>query len=848
MRDKRSLISVLLSVSIIMSFVGCQVVMKPPAIEKPAEIQKPSEEKVPVIIKRIESKRELPIGYWVEGRLGDFLIENDKIKVVVTDLQRSTEFSEVGGNIIDLAKKSDNLDYFGGIFFDGFKYTLTGYETRLPDEEHKEGVLRLLGHAADDSNLAITQEYRVEPDKNIIKVVTIIENKATESREIELKDKVVWGGGMLFIGRHGSPSPTERVETECDWLCGRVENYSVGLTVEKGMLKTSNLRNISDITYRKVNIAPGSKETLERYLYVGDRDISRITGFMIDLRKEPHSYITGTVIESGSEKPVPDVEVRVRCDRLGEQKIPAYPYTLTYSKEDGTFEIPVQAGSFFVLAHPFGRRAAKNVLSTFALAGTTQVVKLGVSKPLTLSYEIRDAETDELIPAKITFITLPGKPSLDFGTTYEAPGSNNTYYAYTGQGEIILPPQLYKIIVSRGIEYEIFEKEMAVKPGQKNELKVKLKRVLDTKGWISADIGVRTNRSYDSLVTPRDRVIAAVCEGVEWLVSGDTDEATDLQKVIDELKLNKWIKATPGLAIEFPGEKGAGNFLVFPVDPKSAEKVIAEIDTMADWEPDRLFSYLRSTFPNALIQVNDPLDPENGYFAKFGYVKEDKKLPEDKKFSYNFDLISIWRGKRLQAMQDNLELYYTLLKAGYVKGFSGGSFSHFIYGEETGYPRLYIMSSTDNPDEINEDELIKNLKTGKTLLTNGPFIEFRVNGKSYTEIVKPENEIVNCELQVFAAPWVNVNVINVNRDGSFVKWVFIPPIEQIKRYPRRKEGPDEFKLSAKEESFLNITVKGSQSMDPVVSQLSYPEGVPMTPFAISAPIFVDANGNNKYDP
>ncbi|MCX7765142.1 MAG: hypothetical protein N2246_00325 [Candidatus Sumerlaeia bacterium] len=595
-RSKLVLIGTLCGLLFI-ALMGCQTLIKREKAEKP--LAQPPEVKpgfAPFItpelkIKTIESKRELPIGYWTQARLGDFLLQNKQIKVVVSNFERSPNFGFTAGNIIDIARTNDNLDYFGEIYFNGIEYKFDHAEIIKPDEEKVSATLRLSGSALNNPQLRIIQDYILKPDENFLKLATTLVNQTTETLNLKLGDKVYWGGAMIFAGRRGSPSPAVQTETESEWIGGRAFNYTLALVVEKDLMQASHQHNISEITYKQISLEPQSQITLERYLFVGDKDVARAVDFMIDIRKEPKGFITGTVVDARDQQPVADVEVRIRCNRIGKQQLPAYPYTLTFSKEDGSFESAVQPGSYFVLANPFGRTAAKNALSIEVPAGGTHVVKLSVSPEIKLTYEILDAATSEPLPAKLTFISLPNKPLLDLGATYAAPGSSNTFYAYTGRGELTLPPELFKIIVSRGIEYEMVEKEMRIVPGAKNELKVALKRVLDTTGWICADIGVKTNNSPDSLVTQKDRVIAAVCEGVEWLVTGDTNVATDLQQAINELGLNKWIKATPGVNLEFDSPSAPGNFLIFPADQKAVETIVPKLEELTKWQPKKIFEY-----------------------------------------------------------------------------------------------------------------------------------------------------------------------------------------------------------------------------------------------------------------
>ncbi len=847
------------------ALAGCQALMgpsqpvqkvtpeqapEPPVVKATPEPEQPQiREDLPVTIKKIESRREYPLGYWRSAQVGDFLLGNDKLQVVISDIDRKTDFAPHGGTIIDIANKTDTMDYFGEMQFTGITPKFESYEIVVPQQGDDEYTLRLKGASSTRPDIRITQDYTITPDDPTVKVTTLIDNNTTQPLDISMKDNIVWGGARLFVGGRGTPPTQKKVEVKTDWMCGRIDNYSVGLTAPVGTLNTENYKNASDVVYKKSSIPAGSRSKIERYLYVADKDISKITAYMLQLRNKPQGIISGTVVDTADEKPVEDVEVRVRCNRLEGEVLPAYPYTVAYSDENGEFEVMVQSGSYYVLAHPMGRTAAKRALSLNIPEGGTVVTKLQVSPEITLSYEIRDAETGELIPAKLTFISLPGKPFLKLGSAFEMPGSYNTYYAHEGKGEITLPPQLFKIIVSRGVEYDTVEKEMRIVPGKQNELNVELERVIDSTGYIAADIGVRTRNSYDSPVSARERVRAAVCEGVEWLVSGDANTATDLQQAIDGLGLQQWITASRGINLEFFGDDIPGDFLLFPVDDADEALLREQMDTLAGSSPGEFFLFLHETFPQSLVQVNSPLDPERGYFALHGYsLEKENELPDPSSCSYDFDLLEIWSGKQLKEAENNLKLYNALQNQGYTNAFGGGSHARMIYGEETGYPRMFIQSSTDDPAAIDVDELVANLEAGKVVLSNGPLIHFNVDDQEYSSLVVPDGQRIDCSLEILAAPWVNVNVININREGNFVKWIFLPPLETVHRYPRKKTEPEIFKISSKEEAFMNSIVKGGKSLEPVVSPLSYPEGTPMMPFAISGPIYIDQNGNGTYDP
>ena len=182
----------------------------------------------------------------------------------------------------------------------------------------------------------------------------------------------------------------------------------------------------------------------------------------------------------------------------------------------------------------------------------------------------------------------------------------------------------------------------------------------------------------------------------------------------------------------------------------------------------------------------------------------------------------------------------------------GDTFSHATWGEEVGYPRVYIASSTDDPEKINEDELVNSIKKGNIIITNGPIIKFTVNGQPPGSFITDTDGVVDCHLEVWAAPWVPTSYIDVNIDGIFSRRIIQPYSKEVCRFPRKTSSPgsENFKMKIKKDTFINVVVVGDKrhTLSPVVSSYPYAETGGVITLAVTAPVIIDYNGNGKYDP
>ena len=170
--------------------------------------------------------------------------------------------------------------------------------------------------------------------------------------------------------------------------------------------------------------------------------------------------------------------------------------------------------------------------------------------------------TDPVTGKQTCICNETGRLPVTMGGGRYADGTVEVIRTHTGRGEALLEPGAYQVLVSRGLEYDIKRQFITVNPGGVVRLIATLTRVVDTKGWISADFHVHGPNSPDAAAMFEPRVTSFVAEGVELLSSSDHDQLTDYRPTIYKLGMRSWLKSQIGLETS---PVDYGHFLGFPL-------------------------------------------------------------------------------------------------------------------------------------------------------------------------------------------------------------------------------------------------------------------------------------------
>ncbi len=173
-------------------------------------------------------------------------------------------------------------------------------------------------------------------------------------------------------------------------------------------------------------------------------------------------------------------------------------------------------------------------------------------------------------PVKLTFVGQGGTPSPNFGVLQRAAGVGNIVLDADGEGRVTLPDGTYDVIATRGIEFTAaIAQNVNVNANQVTDVDLIIERVLDvngatlTDGFLSVDTHIHSGRSFDSQVPLKDRVVSALANGLEVMISTDHDVISDYGPTIAALDVQLQNRVNvQGQITSFIGEESTG--FVFP--------------------------------------------------------------------------------------------------------------------------------------------------------------------------------------------------------------------------------------------------------------------------------------------
>ncbi|MCB9639293.1 MAG: hypothetical protein H6727_10415 [Myxococcales bacterium] len=477
-----------------------------------------------------------------------------------------------------------------------------------------------------------------------------------------------------------------------------------------------------------------SRFTYTVFLVIGDGSVSSIRDAQIEIHQKPFGYATGQLFEEGTLRPLEGARVMAYKGEgaaIGDRVF----YTEFNTDAQGRFFGKMEPGEYNLIAR-FHNVLSKPFKVTIA-QDQRAFTQMTIPQAAIVGFTIRDAQ-GRLLPAKASALGLVrdfeagrcvGKsplgclydPHLDapeIATDFKAGrtcadgatclgnvdcrGTGDELCMYrlkpeteyredfavtpNGQGILRLRPGKYKIVASRGIEYELATQEVEVKAGEVKQVELVLLHSVPTPKMVSGDFHVHTNYSHDVSMSDRDRVTSYAAEGVDLMITTDHNRIRDLRPLSLTLGLEQWMNVFTGLELT-TFEMGHFNAFPLKIDVSSfnggAPPWFKKDDRYKEDEafpasgskrplqgfrlgipPGELFASMRRQSllgeDKVIVQVNHPRDSIFGYFNTYG-LSADTARPvytsglssplsrefDIDKYSEDFDALEIFNSKEL---------------------------------------------------------------------------------------------------------------------------------------------------------------------------------------------------------
>ena len=464
-----------------------------------------------------------------------------------------------------------------------------------------------------------------------------------------------------------------------------------------------------------------------------------------------------------------------------------------------------------------------------------------------LTFDVRDGD-GQPIPCKLTFIGVRGTPTPHFThvdiarpVAEDAVAAYNRVMSASGRGALYVPTGSYDIFVSRGPQFELAAlRNVTVRAGVATPAVVKavLKRAYATPGWVSGDFHVHAAPSPDSRVPMRDRVLEFVSDDVQVLGATDHNVVTDYMPVILDMGVQRYITAIVGDEVT---TGPWGHFGAWPLPQDLEHAGHGAVDFVGVHTPEDLFRHIRDAERGSgVINVHHPrIDHEIGYFNLGGLDSAHMRW-ERKGMSFDFDAVEVLNGyqdSERRSVDRVVADWMNLLNHGRFVTATGNSDTHHLDHNIGGYPRNFVRVPDEHPDRVRPEQVAKAVLAHHALFTTGPFIRLRAGGGDIGELGRAEAGRVRIEIEVLAAPWIDVSSVRLYGNGVELRKWDVPPAQAAQRLKETIE------ITVDRDTWIVARADGRRDEGPAVGD---GRAFQVLPLAMTNPVFVDANGDGKF--
>ncbi len=175
----------------------------------------------------------------------------------------------------------------------------------------------------------------------------------------------------------------------------------------------------------------------------------------------------------------------------------------------GRYTLHVPPGALSLTAY----RRGDGLIGPVAVAAGDAGAAIAMPPRGLIHVHATDAVSGGSLPARVQVfqaVGTPAEPPATFGEPTETPG--RVHVEFPTDGDVTLPVSAgdYRVIVSRGYEYELVTDDVTVGEGATVEVAAPMERVVDTTGVLCGDFHIHTSRSPDSGDAGEYKVMSAV--------------------------------------------------------------------------------------------------------------------------------------------------------------------------------------------------------------------------------------------------------------------------------------------------------------------------------------------------
>jgi hypothetical protein len=764
---------------------------------------------------------DLPKGKEADGIIGDFILRNDRVEAVVSGnlpnrrANMTTFYGENGmtpGCLYDLTPRGAGHDHLT-IFCPAGQRGAVSWVRVVRDGSDGTAEVECVSTAPSHGGIYQRQSWVLRDGMNGIEVTTLLRN--------ETNQPVTRGIDDIFKNFPG--------HGECQgvsWMdvVDPADKAGYALMASRG----------------EIMLAAGAGHTITRTLICG-----------LSPAHAAGEVLSGTTPCGTLELTLKDASGAPAGSAVAWLTIGNNPEMPAYPDASGKIDLKAPAGPVGVRIVDTGRAPDTFSIIMEANAVVKRDLTLSAQTALVLDITGRDGIP---LPCKVMLAPLGNTPPADLGPVQRAHGCKDQYHSGTGRFRMPIPPGKWRVTVGHGPEFSQVVKDVVVAPGASVPVPGVLERQVDTTGYISADFHNHTTASGDNVCGTPDRIINLAAEHIEFAPTTEHNRLYDWTPTIKKLGLTSFLSTVPGMELTGPSE----HLNAFPFTPHfhtqdngaphhhNDPRICAL--TLREWqgmEPDRWVQVNHPRLERVFSDRDGDGTPDGGFAGSNQFVDGwevinflDKGIFEDAPFRI---VSEPGLPRRVEFVREFIWLQ--LLNTGNRMKAVAVADAHDVYTNGVGAWRTWLPSSTDDPAAIDWRGPVREAKAGHTVLSTGPFMTVKANGKSLPgdDLLAMERK-VDLAVKVQCPDWMDIDRVQV-----FVNSRPVPELNFT-----RTSHPDWFAsgvvkfdrsipVSLTQDAHLIIAVLDSKGTLAPSFGTAPPSA--LRPTAFHNPIYVDIDGN-----
>ena len=338
----------------------------------------------------ISSSSQLLSGDNAQGVVGDYLLKNDSVSIIISDIPNKFNPATSGGNIIDAAFNS-GLDDFELMYLYLNKdwprqATYNSISIISSGTPNDSAHIRVSGVDSDNSDISIITDYILYNGTPMVKVISRFTNNSSSTiSSFGIGDAFSWGSAPFVPGDADSTN----------WIASRTHNTVYGYT-SPNRFAAIHGSYWSDATLDEVTIATGEQVLLEHYFMVGS-DLQDIYTLYMNSMSITPGTVSGNVMTNGS----PANEALVMFIK-GNESAASYE---TLTNANGNYTADIEPGNWICRTTYLGQSQVENI-QVLPSSETIQDFVFGNIEPVSMGNDTLTVIQSPLI--NIPHFVLPG--------------------------------------------------------------------------------------------------------------------------------------------------------------------------------------------------------------------------------------------------------------------------------------------------------------------------------------------------------------------------------------------------------------------------------------------------------